>query len=475
MNIQIPNFDKAKILIVGDVMLDRYWHGVTSRISPEAPVPVVHVNQMQEYPGGAGNVALNIASLGARAALIGAIGDDEAGQQVDKLLQSANVMSHLVIYPKHPTITKLRILSRHQQLLRIDFEETKVPYDVSQTLKIFKQQLKGVNAVLLSDYGKGVLENIEQLIAVAREKNIPVFIDPKNKDFSRYKGATLLTPNLKEFREAVGDCETDEEIATKGLALLKKYDLEAILVTRSEKGMTLLQHNKEPLHLPTQAREVFDVTGAGDTVISVLTAAFASGQSLERATALANLAAGLVVAKLGAQSVTVTELRHAMHESHISSEGVVNEQQLLELRKIAKTKGETVVMTNGCFDLIHAGHIDYLEQAKALGDYLIVAVNDDESVKRLKGDSRPIMSLEQRMAVLAGLKSVDYVVSFSEDTPEKLISKILPDLLVKGGDYKPEDVAGGKAVIKNGGEVKILGFQEGCSTTGLINKIKQGK
>lgn len=475
MNIQIPAFENTRILVVGDVMLDRYWHGSTSRISPEAPVPVVHINQIQEYPGGAGNVALNIASLGAKVDLIGAIGDDDAGKSLTKLLKQAGIAAHLVTYAQHPTITKLRILSRHQQLLRVDFEETKTPYDPRKIVSLFKKQLSGVSAVLLSDYSKGVLDNVEELIALAREKNIPVFIDPKHKNFSRYAGATLLTPNLKEFREAVGDCETDEEIATKGLALLHAQNLDAILVTRSEKGMTLLQKGQEPLHLPTQAQEVFDVTGAGDTVISVLTAAVAAGQSMQRATALANLAAGLVVAKLGAQSVTVPELRHALHENHVSSEGVVSPEQLLQLRYDAKALSKTVVMTNGCFDLIHAGHIDYLDQAKALGDYLIVAVNDDASVKRLKGDTRPIMPLEQRMAVLAGLKAVDYVVAFSEDTPEKLITKILPDLLVKGGDYKPEDVAGGKAVIAHGGAVKILGFQEGCSTTGLINKIKSGK
>ncbi len=473
MNIQIPAFESAKILVIGDVMLDRYWHGDTSRISPEAPVPVVHVNQIEEYPGGAGNVALNIASLGATVDLIGAIGEDDAGKRLVDVLQSAQVTPHLITFANHPTVTKLRILSRHQQLIRVDFEETQIPYDSDKLVKAFSKQLSGVNAVILSDYNKGMLDHVEQFISAANEKNIPIFVDPKNKDFKRYQGATLLTPNFKEFQQAVGDCVNhDQDVFEKGMQLLETNNIEALLVTRSEKGMTLLQRGQEPFHLATQAREVYDVTGAGDTVISVLAAAVASGQSLKRATALANLAAGIVVGKLGAQPVTVPELRRSLQQMHSSGESVVSPEQLVQIRQDAKACNETVVMTNGCFDLIHAGHIDYLDQAKALGDMLIVAVNDDDSVGRLKGESRPINSLEHRMAVLAGLKAVDYVVAFSEDTPEKLMSKLLPDILVKGGDYKPEDIAGGKAVIQHGGEVKVLNFQEGCSTTEIIQRIQ---
>ncbi|MBX9705320.1 MAG: D-glycero-beta-D-manno-heptose 1-phosphate adenylyltransferase, partial [Gammaproteobacteria bacterium] len=272
-----------------------------------------------------------------------------------------------------------------------------------------------------------------------------------------------------------GVCRTEQEILTKGAALMQKHQLSALLITRSEQGMTLLQQNQEPLHLPAQAREVFDVTGAGDTVIAVLAAAVAAGQSLAQATRLANVAAGLVVAKLGAQSVTVAELENEIHTQHAVQKSIVTEKELLKIRQAAKTQGETIVMTNGCFDILHAGHISYLTEAKALGDRLIVAVNDDASVKRLKGDSRPIVPLAQRMAVLAGLKAVDFVIAFSEDTPEKLISAILPDVLVKGGDYKPEQIAGAKAVTAAGGEVKILSFEDGCSTSNLINKIKHGE
>ncbi len=472
MNIQIPAFEQARVLVVGDVMLDRYWHGGTSRISPEAPVPVVHINEVKAFPGGAGNVALNIAALGAKVSLLGLIGQDEAGQCLEQLLAAAQVESHLITDATMPTVTKLRVLSRHQQLIRLDFEETKQRADSNALLNTFEKIITQYNAVLLSDYNKGVLDNVEQFITIAQQHNVPVFIDPKHKDFKRYAGAALITPNLSEFQQVVGDCETDQAITEKGMLLLEANNIESLLVTRSEKGMTLLQRDHAPLHLATQAREVFDVTGAGDTVISVLTAAVASGQSLARATALANLAAGIVVGKLGAQAVTVPELRRALHQMHASGECVVSSEQLLLLRNDAKAHGETVVMTNGCFDILHAGHIDYLDQAKALGDILIVAVNSDESIKRLKGDTRPVVPLEQRMAVLAGLKSVDYVVSFSEDTPEQLITKILPDLLVKGGDYKPEDIAGGKQVIANGGKVMVLGFQEGCSSSNLIKKIK---
>lgn len=475
MSIQVPQFNNVRLLVVGDVMLDRYWHGDTARISPEAPVPVVQVKDIQEFPGGAGNVALNVKSLGATVDLIGAIGADSDGEKLQELLKAAHIENHLAIFKQHPTITKLRVLSRHQQLIRLDFEEAHAAYDLDKLTALFKTQIKQADAVILSDYSKGVLDNIEQLIAIAREHKVPVFVDPKHKDFSRYSGASLLTPNFKEFQQAVGVCHTEQDILTKGEALMQKHQLAALLITRSEQGMTLLQHNQKPLHLPAQAREVFDVTGAGDTVIAVLAAAVAAGQSLAQATRLANVAAGLVVAKLGAQSVTVTELESEIHTQHAVQKSIVTEKELLKIRQIAKTQGETIVMTNGCFDILHAGHISYLTEAKALGDRLIVAVNDDASVKRLKGDSRPIVPLAQRMAVLAGLKAVDFVIAFSEDTPEKLISAVLPDVLVKGGDYKPEQIAGAKAVTAAGGEVKILSFEDGCSTSNLINKIKKGE
>lgn len=473
MTLPIPNFDAARVLVVGDIMLDRYWYGNTSRISPEAPVPVVHVKQIQERPGGAANVALNIRALGSQVNLMSLSGDDAIANQLSELLSAQGIKSYLQRIPELPTITKLRILSLHQQLIRLDFEEGFHQVNTDDLVNHFTQQLPHYHVVILSDYAKGVLRCAPELIAQARHRNIPVLIDPKGNDFTIYRGAYMLTPNRKEFEAIVGPCSDEQEIVDKGLKLIKELDLNALLITRGEHGMTLIELNETPLHLPAQKREVYDVTGAGDTVIALLGASLAAGTNLSSAAALANHAAGVVVSKLGAATVSVSELRRAMEEYHRSGRGVISEEQLSIAIKDAHAHGERVVMTNGCFDILHAGHITYLEEAKKLGDRLIVAVNDDDSVKRLKGASRPINPLQQRMAVLAGLSSVDWVVPFSEDTPERLICKLLPDVLVKGGDYKVSDIAGGKCVLNNGGDVKVLSFVDGCSTSGIIKKIME--
>ena len=326
--------------------------------------------------------------------------------------------------------------------------------------------------MILSDYGKGTLESVQQMIQIARQANVPVLIDPKGTDFERYRGATLLTPNMSEFEAVVGHCQSEDEIVEKGLKMIADFDLSALLVTRSEKGMTLIRPNQTPFHLPTQAKEVYDVTGAGDTVISVLATAIADGRPYEEACYLANAAAGVVVGKLGTSTITPTELENAIHHREETGFGVMDETTLKAIIVEAKARGEKIVMTNGCFDILHPGHVSYLENARKLGDRLIVAVNTDESVKRLKGESRPINDLNARMAVLAGLASVDWVVPFAEDTPQRLIGEILPDLLVKGGDYKPEEIAGSEEVWANGGEVKVLNFENGCSTTNVIKKIQ---
>ena len=465
-------FTKAKVLVLGDVMLDRYWFGGTNRISPEAPVPVVKVQQNEERAGGAANVAMNIAALNVGVELQGFIGQDETGDALQALLAKENIHSNFVKLSTHPTITKLRILSRHQQLLRLDFEENFHNVDGELLLAKLMPALKDYGALILSDYGKGTLNNIQDMIKMARAAQVPVLIDPKGVDFERYRGATLLTPNMSEFEAVVGHCATDAEIVEKGHKLIEKFDLTALLVTRSEKGMTLLQRNEEAFHLPTEAREVFDVTGAGDTVISVLGTAIADGRSLEEACYLANMAAGIVVGKLGTSTVSLVELENAIHGRSEDGFGVMTEDQLKAEVQLAKNRGEKIVMTNGCFDILHPGHVSYLEQARKLGDRLIVAVNSDASVKRLKGASRPINDLDSRMAVLAGLSSVDWLVAFEEDTPQRLIAEILPDLLVKGGDYQPEDIAGSKEVWANGGDVKVLNFEDGCSTSNVIDKIQ---
>ncbi|MWQ44976.1 bifunctional D-glycero-beta-D-manno-heptose-7-phosphate kinase/D-glycero-beta-D-manno-heptose 1-phosphate adenylyltransferase HldE [Glaesserella parasuis] len=467
-----PQFNNAKVLVLGDVMLDRYWFGATNRISPEAPVPVVKVQEREDRAGGAANVAMNIASLNVPVTLHGLVGNDDAGRALDKLLSEHSIQNQCVAVDSHPTITKLRILSRHQQLLRLDFEEGFHNLDCQALLAKLAAEITAYGALILSDYGKGTLDTVQQMIQIARQANVPVLIDPKGTDFERYRGATLLTPNMSEFEAVAGHCNDEGEIVAKGLKMIADFDLSALLITRSEKGMTLLRPNQDPFHLPTQAKEVYDVTGAGDTVISVLATAIADGRPLEEACYLANAAAGVVVGKLGTSTVSPSELEQAIHQRSETGFGVVSEDELKVIVKQSKTRGEKIVMTNGCFDILHPGHISYLENARKLGDRLIVAVNTDESVKRLKGESRPINDLNARMAVLAGLASVDWVVPFGEDTPQRLIGEILPDLLVKGGDYKPEEIAGSQEVWANGGEVRVLNFENGCSTTNVIKKIQ---
>ncbi|MGF1697703.1 bifunctional D-glycero-beta-D-manno-heptose-7-phosphate kinase/D-glycero-beta-D-manno-heptose 1-phosphate adenylyltransferase HldE [Vibrio lamellibrachiae] len=471
----LPDYNDSGVLVIGDVMLDRYWYGPTGRISPEAPVPVVKVENNEERPGGAANVAMNIASLGGHAHIIGLTGIDEPAKVLTETLSALKVTCDFVSLPNYPTITKLRVLSRGQQLIRLDFEDKFEDTDAELILSRMEQALPKTRSVILSDYAKGALEHVQQFIQKARAANVPVFIDPKGADFERYRGATLLTPNMSEFEQVVGSVKSDEELVKKGLALIEQYDFEALLVTRSEHGMTLLRRDAEPFHLPTQAQEVYDVTGAGDTVISVLAASVAAGKPLDEACALANAAAGVVVGKLGTSTLSTIELAEAIHGSQDTDFGVILEPALIEAVKAARAKGETVVMTNGCFDILHAGHVSYLNHAAKLGDRLIVAVNTDDSVKRLKGPGRPVNPTDRRMAVLAGLGAVDWVVPFEEDTPQRLISEVLPSLLVKGGDYKAEDIAGGKEVIAAGGQVKVLNFEDGCSTTEIIDAIKGGR
>lgn len=472
MKVTLPEFSRAGVMVVGDVMLDRYWYGPTSRISPEAPVPVVKVDTIEERPGGAANVAMNIASLGAGSRLVGLTGIDDAARALDRTLSRVNVKCDFVSVSTHPTITKLRVLSRNQQLIRLDFEEGFEGIDPQPLHERINQALPQIGALVLSDYAKGALNSVQQMIGLGRRYGVPVLIDPKGTDFERYRGATLLTPNLSEFEAVAGHCRSEEELVERGMQLIADFDLSALLVTRSEQGMTLLQPDKAPLHLPTQAQEVYDVTGAGDTVIGVLAASLAAGNSLEEACFFANAAAGVVVGKLGTSTVSPVELENAVRGRADTGFGVMNESRLKQAVADARKRGEKVVMTNGVFDILHAGHVSYLANARKLGDRLIVAVNSDASTRRLKGETRPVNPLEQRMIVLGALEAVDWVVSFEEDTPQRLIGEILPDLLVKGGDYTPGQIAGSKAVWDNGGDVLVLNFEDGCSTTNIIRRIQ---
>ncbi|CDH20262.1 putative bifunctional ADP-L-glycero-D-manno-heptose synthase: putaive kinase (N-terminal); sugar nucleotide transferase (C-terminal) [Xenorhabdus bovienii str. kraussei Quebec] len=472
MKVTLPDFHRAGVLVVGDVMLDRYWYGPTSRISPEAPVPVVKVDTIEERPGGAANVAMNIASLGANAHLIGLTGIDDAARALNEKLSSVKVQCNFVSVPTHPTITKLRVLSRNQQLIRLDFEEGFQNVDAQPMLEKIQQSLPHVGALVLSDYAKGALSQIQTMIKLANEAHVPVLIDPKGSDFERYRGATLLTPNMSEFEAVVGHCKDDDELVEKGTKLVQDLELKALLITRSERGMSLLRVGQPPLHLPTQAQEVFDVTGAGDTVIGVLATALAAGKPLNEACYLANAAAGVVVGKLGTSTVSPVELENAVRGRAETGFGVMSEAQLKNVVAQARQRGERIVMTNGCFDILHAGHVSYLSNARKLGDRLIVAVNSDASTKRLKGETRPVNPLDQRMIVLSALESVDWVVAFEEDTPQRLIAGVLPDTLVKGGDYTPEEIAGSQEVWAAGGEVMVLNFEDGISTSNIIKAIK---
>ena len=465
---------RNNVLVIGDLMLDKYWHGATDRISPEAPVPVVKVKDVDVRAGGAANVALNIAALNSGVQLAGLVGQDAEAEELSALVRACGVDAFLLPAESAPTITKLRIMSRHQQLLRLDQEELFSEADAQQIHGQVDDWLADSKVVILSDYAKGTLQSCPSLIAKARKAGCAVLIDPKGTDFSKYTGATLLTPNMSEFEAVVGRCTSEDEVVSGATQIIRDFKLEALLVTRSEKGMTLFFADREPVYFAANAQSVFDVTGAGDTVIATLATGLASGLELADAVEIANIAAGIAVSKLGTETVSLAELNQAI-ERYFGDENqkVVTESKLVSLLAHAKASGQKVVFTNGCFDILHPGHVSYLNAARKLGDKLIVAVNSDASVSRLKGPSRPINNLEHRMHVLGGLASVDWVVAFEEDTPARLIEALGPDILVKGGDYKVEDIAGADSVLAAGGEVRVLNFEDGYSTTGIIKAAHQ--
>jgi len=471
MSMAIPDFSTVKVLVAGDLMLDQYWFGPASRISPEAPVPIVRVTGSEARAGGAANVAMNLVSLGAQTTCCGVVGDDATGHDLQGILEIEGVQAALAYSERHPTITKLRVLSRNQQLIRLDTEETYGDADAGQVVAVARENLAGAHVCILSDYAKGSLARIAEMIATCREKGVPVLVDPKGTDFERYRGATVLTPNRAEFEAVVGTSDSDDQLFERARQLRTELELDALVVTLSERGMLVVDGNDESL-LPARARQVFDVTGAGDTVIAALAVGLGAGLDIQDSAALANLAASIVVAKIGAASATPAELNLALHEQGSGGRGLLTQEQAVAVAAETRARGERLVMTNGCFDLLHKGHVAYLQEAKSRGDRLLVAVNSDDSVARLKGDDRPINPLADRMSVLAGLAAVDWVVPFTTDTPAELITAILPDVLVKGGDYRPEDIAGGKAVLANGGSVEVLRFHEGRSTSAIVESIQ---
>lgn len=471
---QLPNFSSGRVLVVGDLMLDRYWHGGTSRISPEAPVPVVHVKEDELRAGGAGNVALNIAALGGKVSIMGYVGDDEGADSLQNLLEQAGVLCLLHRLKNFPTITKLRVVSRHQQLIRLDFEDGFHQVNDEALIHQYHAEMMQANAIVLSDYGKGTLNQVQQFIELAVQLKKPILVDPKGTDFSIYKKATLITPNLSEFEAVVGACADQQQLIEKGMNLLHHMEFNSLLVTQGEQGMTLLTKDAPPCHLPTHAREVFDVTGAGDTVISVLAACLAARMPLQDAIVLSNMGAGIVVGKLGTATIDTEELAYALQGQRAHHRGVGTLDEIKAAMQDARKEGEKIVLTNGCFDILHPGHIRYLQQAKELGDRLVILVNSDDSVKRLKGSDRPVNDLDYRMEMLAALECVDWVIPFENDTPKQEIDQLLPDILVKGGDYSDiTQIAGHESVLANGGEVKLLSFIEGHSTTAIIKSIRK--
>ena len=474
------NFNNIRILICGDIMLDRYWHGKTDRLSPEAPVPVVQINRQEDRLGGAANVARNIVALGGKATLHGTIGQDEQAESVQQLLDQAGIQHQLTPHPTAGTHTKLRIIGQ-QHILRVDFADNLATTTHSTQHSSYQQALAEHQLVILSDYAKGTLSDPQPYIQAASAAQKPILVDPKGTDFERYRGATLLTPNLAEYTAVVGACPDQATLVNKGQQLIQALDLQALLITQSEQGMTLIQAGQAPYHLNTQARDVYDVTGAGDTVIATLASVLATGAELKTATQLANLAAGCVVAKRGTASLSAAELQAAQQATDTVEptepaidptstyqSGILNETQLTEQINAARARGERIVMTNGCFDILHAGHTHCLAEAAKLGDRLLVATNTDASIRSLKGPERPINPQQHRQEVLAAIKGVDWVVAYEELTPERLVQVVKPDVLVKGAEYANEQIPGADIIRATGGEVVYI---ETANSTLSTSKI----
>ncbi|MXW45319.1 MAG: bifunctional D-glycero-beta-D-manno-heptose-7-phosphate kinase/D-glycero-beta-D-manno-heptose 1-phosphate adenylyltransferase HldE [Gammaproteobacteria bacterium] len=468
----IPDYSKAHILVAGDVMLDEYWLGTATRISPEAPAPVVRVESRDYRPGGAANVACNLAGLGAQVTLLGIVGKDDEAEALDAAMRGAGVTCEWLHSESRPTVRKLRVLSRNQQVIRLDRETPFSAGDASRLMVRYAELLDGCSAVVLSDYAKGSLADAGTLIEAARAGGTPILVDPKSTDFGTYRGAGLLTPNRAEFEAALGGSgETPEKMASRAQRVCSLLEIGSMVVTLGEQGLLVAPAAGPSRHMPARTREVYDVTGAGDTVTAVLAAGLAVGAELEDSAHLANVAAGVVVRRVGVAPIRLRDLAEELREPGTAGSAIVDAAQAAAIGRRLRDSGRTLVMTNGCFDLLHAGHTACLAEARALGDRLMVAVNDDQSVRRLKGGSRPIVPLDQRMAVLAALGSVDWVVPFGEDTPAALIEEVGPLVLAKGGDYKPEDIAGGDAVERLGGRVVVLPYHEGLSTSSLLQRL----
>ena len=478
LNLLEGGFSQLKILVVGDIMLDRYIHGEVDRISPEAPVPVLRHAQRYERAGGAANVAMNLAGLGCQTILSGFWGSDTEQAELAAILERAHVDTVGVVSSSLPTISKTRIVGRNQQLLRLDIESRDLPPAIEAQCLLDRaaELATKVHAVILSDYAKGALTAplCEAVIRAARTAGVPVLADPKTPDFSKYSGATTVCPNLGELALATGvPSHQTEALLAAAQTLLIEHDFKFLTVTMSEKGITVLDKAGAVYHSPARAREVFDVSGAGDTVIATLAASLAGSLSIHTAVELANLAAGIVVGKVG----TVPIAQHELIAALTPSSGLTAGEKIPDLERITnrvaewRAAGETIVFTNGCFDLLHVGHITLLEDCRRFGSKLVLGLNADASICRLKGPSRPIVGERERARVMAALAAVDAVVLFEEDTPLELIRALKPNVLVKGGDYVVETVVGHEDVIAAGGRVEIVPTVEGFSTTNIVKKL----
>ena len=476
----LENTSQLTVLVIGDLMLDEYLWGKVERISPEAPVQVVEVRREELRLGGAGNVINNLVALGAKVKVCSVLGDDADGHLLRELLAGRAVDTDgILLAAGRITSRKTRVLASNQQIVRID-RETRVeipPEQERQLIASVRAALPSSQVLLISDYLKGVLPEglLQAVITAARQAGVPVVVDPKGNDYRKYRGATALTPNRKEAQVASGVAISDEaSLCRAGRQLCRDLDLEALVLTRSEEGMSLFYRDGSELHLPTEACEVFDVSGAGDTVLALIGLGLAAGLPLAEAARLSNLAAGIVVAKVGTSTVTAAEILDALGRQHLDADSKIHERGILAtLLEPRRALGQKVVFTNGCFDLLHVGHVKYLQAARKLGDLLVLGLNTDASIRRLKGPKRPLIGEEERAHILAALDCIDYVVLFDEDTPLELIRTLRPDILVKGADYTPEGVVGKELVESWGGRVELIQFVDGKSTTNIIEKILQ--
>jgi D-beta-D-heptose 7-phosphate kinase / D-beta-D-heptose 1-phosphate adenosyltransferase len=474
----VRRFDDARLLVVGDVMLDRYVSGTASRLSPEAPIAVLRPTAKRATLGGAANVALNVATLGGRVTLVGAIGDDAAGEEINALLTANGITPNLLVIQKRPTTAKTRFMAGSHQLMRLD-EETTAPIEHANAealLGQFTEALITADVVILSDYAKGVLSDpvLEGVLKRSKAMNRVVIADPKRLDFAAYRGVTVLTPNEHEVRQATHiEAADDTEADRAGRRALELSGADAVLVTRSAKGLTLVRRDELAMHLPTRAREVADVSGAGDTLVAALAVALGAGASLPDAATLANVTAGISVGKQGTATVSREELLSVLHlEELVATDRKIATREEAARRAAAwRTQGLRVGFANGCFDLIHPGHVRLLTEARARCDRLVVGLNTDASVQRLKGPTRPLQSEAARATVMASLAPVDLVVLFEEDTPLELIGAVHPDVLVKGADYSIDQVVGADLVQGWGGRVLLVQLEQGHSTTGTIRRM----